>query len=297
MNGPPAAQAILFADISGSTKLYEQHGDTTAREIVGNCLAVLASITGDCQGRVVKTIGDELMAVFPQADLAADAAARMQETTGMQSLANGIPVSIRVGFHFGPVLEENGDLFGDTVNIAAHVAAQAKALQILTTRETIAALPAESVPPTRTVDTVRFKGREQPVELCELLWGQQTDQTITGGPAHVRELRPARLNVRYGQQEIVLDESRTVLTIGRADQNEMIVARAGVSRLHARIEYRRGQFVLIEQSTNGTEIRRADGKQVFLHRDQMPLEGSGVIRLGCGTGADEPVAIHYTCGS
>jgi len=87
-----------------------------------------------------------------------------------------------------------------------------------------------------------------------------------------------------------------VLTIGRSDQNNLVVPEAGVSRIHARIEYRRGQFVLIEQSTNGTRVKRDDGKQVFLHRDQTPLEGSGVISLGNEAGAGALPSLQYDCG-
>ena len=122
--------AVMFADISESTSLYQKLGDAAARNIVNACLTLITGTLARFNGRLVKTIGDEVMCVFPSADLAVLAASDMQAQVATSRPGNH-PVSIHVGLHYGPVLVEEGDVFGDTVNVAAYLAAVAAADQIL----------------------------------------------------------------------------------------------------------------------------------------------------------------------
>jgi len=115
--------AVLFADVADSTQLYEVLGDTSAFSAVRDVITMLKAITTSCGGRVVKTIGDGLMCVFPSADSAAGAAGDMLlQVAQRPPMDNGKSLAIRVGFHFGPVIEESNDVFGDSVNIAARMA-------------------------------------------------------------------------------------------------------------------------------------------------------------------------------
>src|SRR5215469_10715084 len=127
--------AILFADVVGSTRLYEQMGDLRARDMVAICIDVMRSATEQRQGTVIKTMGDEVMATFPSADEALNAAAQMQQqiSTHAQLKVDGQPVAIRIGCHFGPVVLESRDVFGSTVHTANRMTSQAKAGQIITT--------------------------------------------------------------------------------------------------------------------------------------------------------------------
>src|SRR5882672_3884257 len=106
MEKPPVTLAVLFADISGSTRLYEKLGNARALECIGLCLNIMRESALACRGRVVKTIGDELMCVFPDASAAAQAAAEMQTRVEMQEPVAGNRLQIRIGFQFGPVLEK-----------------------------------------------------------------------------------------------------------------------------------------------------------------------------------------------
>ena len=113
MDKQPRNLAVLFADISGSAKLYESLGDVEALSTIERCLAIIRQACVDSGGRVVKMIGDEVMAVFPAADGAARAATDMQARISVQRTARGAPLAIHVGFNYGPVLEEGNDVFGD----------------------------------------------------------------------------------------------------------------------------------------------------------------------------------------
>ena len=68
---------VLFADVSGSTKLYEAAGDAIALETINRMLADMRRATEQAGGRVVKTIGDEVMALFPSPAAAATAASQI----------------------------------------------------------------------------------------------------------------------------------------------------------------------------------------------------------------------------
>ena len=119
----------MFADIAGSTKLYDTLGDELARAKVAKAIETMSEITRQNSGDVIKTIGDEVMCKFPTAEDAGTAAWEMQEKFEEETESNtdGSPVSIRIGMHFGPAILEGGDVFGDAVNVAARMAAQAKA--------------------------------------------------------------------------------------------------------------------------------------------------------------------------
>jgi adenylate cyclase len=134
---PTAEMGLLFADIAGSTKLYDTLGDTNAKAMIDEALGHMRQVTERNKGRVVKTIGDEVMCVFPTADATFVAATDMQIKVDSLRVVQGVKRMIRVGFHFGPVIEDGNDVFGDTVNVAARMAGVAKGMQIITTKETV----------------------------------------------------------------------------------------------------------------------------------------------------------------
>src|SRR5512135_2796370 len=134
--------AILFADISGSTALYEKLGNELALRLVTRTLDLLIHEMNMHQGTLIKTIGDEIMCTFPDATAAAVAAQAMQLALEGQSSVNGESIHVRIGMHYGEVIRESDDVFGDAVNVAARVAAITRARQILTTETVVDMLPA-----------------------------------------------------------------------------------------------------------------------------------------------------------
>jgi len=164
--------AILFADVVGSTRLYELMGDLRARDMVAICIEVMRSATEQHQGTVIKTMGDEVMATFPSADEALNAAAQMQQqiSTHAQLKVDGQPVAIRIGCHYGPVMLENRDVFGATVHTANRMTSQAKATQIITTAATVERLSPEWRASCRQIDIATLKGQGSEVTLYEVLW-------------------------------------------------------------------------------------------------------------------------------
>ena len=290
--------AILFADVVGSTKLYEVMGDTKARETVAHCIDVMRQATDEHQGTVIKTMGDEVMSTFPAADDALDAASQMQQfiTNNKNLRADGAPVSIRIGCHYGPVVLENRDVFGSAVHTANRMTSQAKAAQIITTSTMVEELSPRWRASVRQIDVAMVKGKSDEVALFEVLW-QPDDATSMLPTLQWDEPSEStgRLVLRWQDQELVLDSGRQNVAIGRAEDNDLVVKGNLISRLHARIEMNRNKFMLVDQSTNGTFIYMEEGEEQFVRRDSTQLKGEGVIGLGRLTKPESAQAIHFLC--
>jgi len=290
--------AIVFADVVGSTRLYELMGDLRARDMVAICIEVMRGATEQHQGTVIKTMGDEIMATFPSADEALNAAAQMQQQISRhaQLKLDGQNVTIRIGCHFGPVVLENRDVFGSTVHTANRMTSQAKGGQIMTTAAMVERLSPEWRASVRQVDVAMLKGQGSEVALYEVLW--QTEDVTSMVPAIAMSSKsgPAmRLRLRFQDREILIDESHPNIAIGRAEDNDVVIKGNLISRLHARIEISRNKFVLIDQSTNGTFVQTAEGEEAFVRRDSLQIKGKGMIGLGRLPDQDAPQTLRYTC--
>ncbi len=289
--------AVLFADVVGSTRLYEVLGDHVAREKIVTCVDLMREATERNRGTVIKTIGDEILAIFPTADDAVNAAAEMQQDIGAhpELAVEGQHIAIRIGCHFGPVVFENRDIFGASVHTANRMTSQAKAGQVILTAETIRRLSPEWRAVSRQIDVTPVRGRSEEMELYEVLW-QQEDATsmlpsieIDARTGH----RPKRVRLRCHGREYVLGDGKDSLTMGRADENDIVVQGGLISRIHARIEIARNKVLLVDQSTNGTFVTSQDGKEAFVRRDSVALQGNGLIGLGKLPDVNAPDAIRY----
>ena len=176
---PTATLAVLFADVVGSTRLYDTFGDTTAKHMIDECLAVLRGVVLQYGGRVIKTIGDEIMCVLPSADTGCLAATDMHHKIMALPMVSKVKRSVRIGFHFGPVIEENNDVFGDTVNMAARMAGLAKGMQIITTGATVACMSPMLQLSTRSIAALSVKGKGDDVNVSEVIWQGGDELTMS----------------------------------------------------------------------------------------------------------------------
>lgn len=295
---PGTEVAVLFADVVGSTRLYEVLGDHQARDLVLLCVDLMRHSTERNRGTVIKTIGDEILAIFPTADDAANAAAEMQHDVGAhpELALQGQHIAIRVGCHFGPVVFENKDIFGSSVHTANRMTSQAKAGQIVVTAETVQRMSREWRSCTRRIDITSLRGRSEAIELYEVLWQQEDATSMLPSIALEAGVATAnsRMRLRCGGREFLLEGDARGLTIGRADENDIVITGSLVSRLHARVEMMRNRFVLVDQSTNGTFVTSDEtGAESFVRRDSLTLEGRGRIGLGRLPESGAADAIEY----
>jgi adenylate cyclase len=286
---------ILFADVSGSTRLYEALGDAKARQLVSRCIQLMTASTEKYGGALIKTIGDEVMCRFPSADQAAGAALDMQEQVAKASISEGgFNLAIHVGFHFGPVVIEENDIFGDAVNLASRMVNLSKRDQVLTTGQTVAALSPKWQKASRQVDRAAVRGKKEEIDVYELVWQEAEVTRITGKAWTLPATGPqGRMKLKMGAHEIEISEAHPSATVGRAEQNDFIVTGDLVSRLHARIDYRNRRFILSDQSTNGSWVVDASGKESIVRHDTHVLTGSGTISFGHLPAQGQPDLLQY----
>lgn len=168
-----ARKVILFADICGSTALYDRLGNETAMHVVTRTLGILTREVAAHRGTVIKTIGDEIMCSFPSIALATQAATAMHRAVEVHRPGGEHSVFVRIGFHYGEVIHKANDVFGDAVNIAARVTAVTRARQIMTTQAVIDALPPEFADRVRPVMRAAFRGKQDSFAVFQILWGRE----------------------------------------------------------------------------------------------------------------------------
>lgn len=287
-------RCVLFADVSGSTKLYEAIGDARAQETIERCLAEMGRITAAERGLVVKTIGDEIMSSFSDADAGARAAVAMQAAITALPVVGGFRLGLRVGMHFGPVVERDGDLFGDTVNLAARLTELAARGQVITSLETVDRLEPLLKMDCRRLYSIAVKGKEKEVELCELLWNESGDATTMVVDRPPAAVAATSLRLSYGGRVLNLPADRRSVVLGRDATADLVVADRMASRAHCEIELRVDKFVVSDRSANGTYISEDGRDEVVLRREEMVLRGHGYIVLGQSrAGATE--LVEYSC--
>ncbi len=276
--------SILFADISGSTALYDKLGNELALQVISRTLDILINEMKLHQGTLIKTIGDEIMCTFPDPLAAVVAAQAMQFALEGQYPVNGHPIYVRIGIHHGDVILESGDVYGDAVNVAARVTAITRARQILATQEVVDMLPAELNKKARPVMRAELRGKENATAVFQILWEKDDTMSTRIGMSSFRKPAEAQfkheLLLRYHQQVLSLNEQQRSALLGRGDTCDLVIQNKLASRQHARIEYSYGKFLLTDHSANGTYVRFSDNQAVQLHQQQIVLHGSGSISLG-----------------
>jgi class 3 adenylate cyclase len=289
--------AILFADVSDSTRLYESLGDVLGRHKVSRCLNTVTEVVNLHQGKVVKTIGDEVMCTFDSADDAVSAACDIHESVErmvLEETATGtIAMAVRIGLHCGAAIVEGNDVFGDAVNTASRMASLAKARQILTTESTVQMLGPPLRSAARCIDRTLVKGKKDTIDIYEILW-QPEDATLMASGIMLGKPPPGVMQLRYHDNHVNLNYDDDSLVLGRSHSCDLVVDEPLASRQHLRIECRHGKFYAVDQSTNGTYIQLDNGEEIFLRREQAPLRGSGQISLGRSFRHDPKETIQFS---
>jgi hypothetical protein len=290
--------AIVFADVSGSSRLYKEVGDAAARMLIAEAVARMITAVNSHSGSVVKTIGDEVMARFPSAETAVEAAILMQQQA--QSPIDGQLLPLRIGVNFGSTILDNNDVFGEAVNDAAALVKIARAKQIVINARTVIRLPPALQKLCTVFDNVILKGGliEEDISLVswEISQETQSDKTI------IKDMRSANtvlqannLKLRYLDLKFEISALTTPFKIGR-DSRHISIDSSFSSRDHCSIEFRRGKYVLVDHSTNGTYVRFNGSEELYLRREELPLTSSGHISIGqpIGTAPELTIEFHLT---
>ncbi|MFA6985184.1 MAG: adenylate/guanylate cyclase domain-containing protein [Arenimonas sp.] len=290
-------QTILFADVSGSTRLFETKGDVEARRLIASVLDALTAVCVQYGGRLIKTIGDEIMCTIPNALDGVLAACDMQRKMARDINFVRDNLAVRIGLHHGNALEENGDVYGDAVNVAARMASLAKREQIVTTAATINGISG-GLPETRSLGKARVSGKLLAIEIVDVVWQEDTSgMTMVQSAIRLGDGPGAatggRLILRHRGKLIELNENSEPFMMGRETTNNLVVEADWVSRTHAQIEFKRGHFMITDRSTNATYVCIGQDPELRVHRDELHLRKSGSISMGQAAAINTLDLIHF----
>ena len=300
----PKNLVIFFADIAGSTRLYEQLGDVVAHECVVESLKSISKKIKATGGVVVEIIGDEVMAYFSNSNSAIDCACDIQHHFSVTTTSHGHSMLVRIGFYRGDVQLDKGHPYGDTVNTAARMASLAQGGQIITTGGSVVGVDPVLAEKCRPFSEMKVKGKSEALDVVEVVWNED-DATSLFLPTKLPERKPQSgiLTLTFGTRKLQLTDKGTPFVIGRGEHCNLVLHSDTASRSHLRIESRLGEFVIIDHSTNGTYIttppgkRAHDGLDMRLHHREWTMVGSGKISLGKPVASAADLAIAFSLES
>lgn len=294
-----ATQAIMFADVSGSSALYKEQGNVVAKQLIDTAVNLMCDITRGNHGTVVKTIGDEVMARFDDPEDACKAATAIQQRCREETRNQaGVGLAIRIGMDYGHALLEDGDAFGDTVNDAAYVAKIARANQIVITENLVEALSPSLRADCQEFDRVNIKGESSTSVIYRFIWESPSDEnnatTVMPVARTTQRVALKQLQLEYQEQLFVVTADDLPFVIGRDHRTAHLPIDSSLaSRDHCHIELSRGKFVLIDHSTNGTYVKTPEQPEIYLRREELPLMGEGTITLGRRADQAPELTIRY----
>lgn len=293
-------RTVLFADLRGSTALYESLGNARASSLVNELMRPLVHCIPAQGGQLVKTLGDGLMAVFPTPREAVLAAHQMQEALEQLPPTDdgnepAVRPQLQVAVTAGEVVEVGGDCFGDAVNVAARLLEHAGDGETLISREAHEALTADQRGRFRRLERLQLRGRSEPVEVFQLQrrTGPDTQVTELDEFSATPEPQGIELVWRGGVHRFHRDDLPILL--GRSSSSSLVIQEARVSRTHARIDLQGGAFQVTDVSINGTFVRFAGDEELLsLRRGACTLHGQGEIGLGGSPNDPATPVLHFT---
>ncbi len=286
--------AVLFANVTDAAALRESRGREAALEAVERCVGKLRESVESSHGRVVKVLGDHVMAVFATPDAAAFAASSMQYAVDGLAPPGGPRLGVGVGFHYGELIQSGDDFFGGTVNLAARLAEKAATGDIITSQETSRQLGAMFRPFIRPPYALHVKGKTEEVQVCELIWRQAGEQTLSFANRTPVKEDPRVLRLKYRDREILCRRHNDLIVLGREVGCDLVIADKMASRHHCTIERRQDKFVLADQSANGTYVTPGkEAAEILLRREEITLVKHGWIAFGQPRSEAEAVAEYF----
>ena len=298
-------RTVLFADLRGSTAMYETLGNSDATAVVTQSIALLAQIVALHEGRVIKTLGDGLMAMFVSAARAVSAADEMHESLerigapgdgGLNPRARLVPLRLQVGLARGEVIEMSGDVFGDAVNVAARLIDHAGDNETLVTSNVLDALVEVEQSRFRSLDRMQLRGRVEPVHVYLLESMRRFGDTAATAFGDFAPTTPEPEGIRliWLEQNRIYAGTSLPVILGRSPQATYIIDDTRVSRSHARIVWHGGTFQLTDLSYNGTYVRfDHDPEVISLRRGSCTLHGSGLIGLGASPADPASASVRF----
>lgn len=285
-----ANSTVVFADLTGSTRVFEAMGNARATDTVTRLTQWIGGVCEAHGGRVVKMLGDGVLAIFTAGDTATAAVLELQRNhqKRLQAWPVALRMDLQIGVASGDVLEVDGDCYGDAVNLASRLSDLAGPGQIWVTESVVEQLKEGEVRH-RNLGPITIRGKVETPIVHRIDWQEEMSEFLTMPASLAHSARTA--DSSFGQIELSWLDVRSLFSaadlpihLGRVDEAQFVVNDPRVSRLHARIEARQGSCVLVDVSTYGTWVRfhgtGGVSGEIALRRDECVLHGSGEIGLG-----------------
>ena len=276
--------AVLLADLTGSTTLYETLGNETAAGIVAQCRDDMRLLAETESGEFIHFRGDDVLCVFENAASALRAARHIVRRGGP-----GSP-GVHAGLAWGEIIMGRNEVFGDAVNLAARLSATSNPGEVLMSHTFVEKLPEKSRINVRPMDRVSLKGKAELVEIYGAQ-GIEIETMMTTvpspGPASSTHLR---LSIAGENRDLTEGEE---VSIGRDDGCQMVISEPHVSRQHAAVSVRGGLVEFIDQSSTGSFLRFGEAETIYVRRKHVVLSGRGAISLGVDFGNANGSTIEF----
>lgn len=297
--------SVLFAALLGSARLHEKLGSAEALRAVDRCTKRMERAIEAFGGRVVKVVGDELLAIFHTADDAAQAAVEMQQRVADLPPVSGVHIGIRIGLSHGVAHEAQDGVAGEAVDVAVRLAGLAKSAQILTCAQTVDSMTSPLKQAVQAVEAGQCEDMASGLVVFEVIHdaGHGLPLTAATSPVHVvtpvaQQAEPVieaqgRLQLRYAGKTFVVDENNPFISLGRDAESDLMIHDRRASRHHAFIERRGNKVVLVDKSTNGSFVTENGQKEIFLRRKEWALQGKGLICFAASAKSSEPDCAEY----
>lgn len=283
-----ATAHVLIADITGSTALYDQLSNQEALVQISVILGRMRDIIAENGGHCVKSKGDDTLSYFGDADQAFEAARMMIETDWNYGL------SIHAGVHWGELVSQDEDVYGDAVNTTARLASLAKPREILIGETAFEQLAERTRVLCVSMGGIKLKGKKEPTRVHSFAVSDLDTQTVLFGAGNSTVgRRTESAEIIYGDATWTLTDGQS-LTMGRAVDCQVVLDHPWVSRKHGVLELRAAQLEYTDHSSSGSTIVTSDGKEIAVQRRTMLLNGDGRVLIGTH---DQGVSGSFICYS
>jgi adenylate cyclase len=285
-----AELTVVFADLTGSTGVFEALGNAKATQAITRLTEWLGKVCVSRRGKVVKNLGDGVLMVFNQSTDAVEAASDMQRlhTERIKTWPDNFKMHLQVGMARGEVIEQAGDFFGDAVNLASRLSDLSGPDQILASDTVINHLPPDTLVRSRSLGAMDIRGRVEHCMVHRVEWQTEVLSDFFTVPAGLGVTPSATPSTQAGTIALAwLDVAATFTSaqlpmhLGRVADAQFVVNDPRVSRLHAKITWRAGKFYLEDVSSYGTWVKfEGSADVVALRRQECVLMVNGEMALG-----------------
>jgi class 3 adenylate cyclase len=281
---------VVFADLTGSTGVFESQGNAKATQVITQLTSWISDVFALFDGRVIKTLGDGVLAVFPQTENAIRAMVQIQRThqrvMQTQPLAERLP--IRAGIATGELEFVKNDCFGDAVNIASRLNDLCGPNEIWVNSPDLDLSHRTDGLKFRLLGPIRVRGRADPCSVYQIEWNEDQHSEFLTMQAGLDQFETVQaldtvekqIELTYKSSQHSFPSFALPVQIGRDEKSDFVVNDLRVSRTHARLEWRKGSVMLVDVSSYGSWIRFEGGvSDIHLHREASAIHGRGEISL------------------